>query len=521
MFQDKNIKPGYKNPTKKGLDYFNVSPLLLLIYGLFSLLCGPVIPVASGFGWDGVEYGRIAMNFENLIGHLDSYRAGRVFPGVLIFYIFKVFYLSFDTASILLGFQLYYVIILVASSIIWVLIAKQLRLTSISKWIGFIALFINYPMLNFHFYYSALTDGTAFFIGLFMLYAYLKKYNAWLLIFTMLAFFTWPTGIIIGFILFIYGNIENNFYSLKPKKINLFFILLILSPLFIKLLALNLTGELKHLIVLANLDGKIFHKFSKPQDYTPVNIDYFLNSLVVILYIFLLYWSILKNFDFFGFIKAHFTKTIFFKILISACIFFVLIFLKSLLYSPVLNTLTFSDYVKAVIEAAIRLPVLYLVAHVSYWGPIIILLIIFFKEFVTHLKKDYLPVTLGFLFTVLFSINPESRPIINFYPFIVVVLIQAIDFSRIKNLKLFSFLFIFVSLLYSKIWLRISIPSSNFPESINTDFDKFPMQWYFMNFGWYMNYQMYVLHAFFAGLFFIMFLFVCKREERILTNGNL
>ena len=80
-------------------------------------------------------------------------------------------------------------------------------------------------------------------------------------------------------------------------------------------------------------------------------------------------------------------------------------------------------YVKTVIRSSIRLPLLFLIGHISYWGPIIILLILFPKNFIDFLKNHHFPIIVGFLFTVLFSINPESRPIINFYPFIVAVLV--------------------------------------------------------------------------------------------------
>ena len=138
-----------KNRTNK-FDYFNLTPLFILLWSLFSFVFLPIMPVASGFGWDGVFYGKVVMNFGNMIGHIDSYHANRIFPGVLIHYFYRLFQIPLNIESALLGYRIYNIFIIVSSAIIWVLISKRLSLNTFSKWIGFCALFINYPLLNFH-----------------------------------------------------------------------------------------------------------------------------------------------------------------------------------------------------------------------------------------------------------------------------------------------------------------------------------------------------------------------------------
>ena len=96
-----------------------------------------------------------------------------------------------------------------------------------------------------------------------------------------------------------------------------------------------------------------------------------------------------------------------------------------------------------------------------------------------------------------------------------ITLVRAIDFAKIKNIRLFMLVFIIVSLLYSKILLSIELPSSSFPDSIWNDLDKFPMQWYFMNFGWYMNYQMYLIHATAAVIFLVLFYYITRDAKLI------
>ena len=70
------MKSNFKNIINN-IDYFNLTPLLVLAWGIFSVLFMPVIPVATGYGWDGVFYGQVALDFSNMIGNISSYHANR------------------------------------------------------------------------------------------------------------------------------------------------------------------------------------------------------------------------------------------------------------------------------------------------------------------------------------------------------------------------------------------------------------------------------------------------------------
>lgn len=495
-------------------DYFNLTPIIILLWCLFSFLFRPIIPIASGFGWDGVFYGKVGLDFQNMIGNIDSYHANRIFPGVLIHYLIKVFGMPMDLKTVLLGFRIYNIFILVSSATFWVFITKRLSLKPYARWIGFFALFINYPLFNLHFYYPALTDGSAFFFGIIMLYSYISKNNILLLFVTMLSYFCWPAGIIIGCITFIYLNAENVKWYFKNKNTSIFVFFLLLSP-FLALIASNLTGEVKHLIVASGLDGKIVGKFNKPDEYTPVNLIYLINAMLNAVYLICTFWFVLKKFDIIKFISSTFKKKFLLKVFFSFLILVALAILKHLIYSPDLPTLSAIGYFTYYFTGSnVRFPFQFIISQISYWGPIIILLILFFNEFITFIQKNDLVYLLIFLCTVIFSINSESRPIISFYPFLVVIIIQAVDFDKFRNKKIFFMLFVVVSLVYSKVWLLKELPSTIFPVTIVDDLDKFPMQWYFMNFGLFTNSQMYWIHAIVAISFSILFYVMVKKSRQ-------
>lgn len=494
-------------------NWFSLSPLLLLFWSIISLLFIPAIPIASGYGWDGVFYGKVALGFGEMIGKMDSYHAGRIFPGILIYFIYKVFHLPLTLTGVLAGFKIYYVCILTLSSVIWVKISYKLQLRQLAKWIGFIALFINYPVLNFYFYYPALTDGTALLIGMLMLYAYLFKNNALLLSVTALSFFTWPTGIVIGLIIFIYNNQKNIYWKGGfPKNIQFLVVSVLIAPLL--LLIIHYAGQdyIKLFLIRSGLDFSFFH--IKPFSHTiEYNFNIIINALLLIFYFVIIYWLMLNDFSFKEFFGSFFQKTLIFKILLSIVFILLLIFVKKQLFDPGLPTVTASFYANQVIDDSTRFPLQFLVCHISYWGPVILLLVIYFRRFVKTLKVSALPVVLGFLFTVIFSINAESRAITNFYPFIVVAILQTIDFDGLKYKKLFLFAFTIISLLYSKIWFPVHLPATNFPQTIDTDLDKFPMQAYFMNFGLWINRQMYVVHTIAAILCLLLFILLLRKHD--------
>lgn len=477
-------------------NYFWLSPLIILAWGLFSLLYIPIIPIASGFGWDGIFYGKVALDFHNMIGEIDSYHAGRIFPGVLIHYFFLLFKLPLTLKSSLLAYKIYYLVIVVCSALLWVRIANFLKLSGINSWIGFICLFVSYPVLNWYFYYPALTDGTTLFLGLVLIHCYLKPNFFWLLLATIVSFFSWPTGIIMCFSTFVYGKEKNVFWNnINHGKLRFLTIFILLLPLLILILSLANLDAISSLIIQLDLKNKIWLKIASLNKGIKYNWISLFSSLLLVSYFLWMFWYILKDFDFKGFLRIHLKKQIILKILISFVVLFSLVMLKKFVTNPVLPTVTaLSGYAYPVIKLSTRFPLQFLVSNIAFWGPSIFLIVFFFKKIVDYLKSTNLAITIGLLFAIIFSINAESRAITNFYPFLIFILVQVVDFSKLRNSKFFIITFICISIIYSKVWLVITLPASVYPEAPVLNLDKFPMQWYFMNFGLWMNYDMYILH---------------------------
>lgn len=107
-------------------------------------------------------------------------------------------------------------------------------------------------------------------------------------------------------------------------------------------------------------------------------------------------------------------------------------------------------------------PFVYIVVSITYFGPCFIILFFYLKNFKLHLKNLGVGVYLSFIIAFIMLFQTETRKIINFSPFIILltVLVDK-DLNLQKNLFLlltiFSFLLskVYVSLLYGL------IPDSN------------------------------------------------------------
>lgn len=504
------------------IDFFKYSPFLLLAFGIISIIFLKCIPVASGFGWDGVFYGKVALNFDQLIGNIDSYRAGRIFPGVLIHYVFRVLQIDLNLDNVLVGFKVYNVLILTLSGFLWVSISNHAFKNQFAKWFGFIALFINYPILNLTFYYPAQTDITAFFIAIFMIFSLIKRNNYLLLGLTSISFFAWPTMAIVGLICFVFSDTNTLYKSnANSKKFTFLWVVLLLSPLILGLLVntYSLRSFMKIIIVNLNIDKmSVFDSIDFDSlFYNMYQFPSLIINLSVILFFFYLFF---KNFDFKELVSVSFIKKHGIKLLISIAVLTTLILLKKIVEDPNLPPFfSLKAALMRITTLSLKYPFLFIVSHIMYFGPIIVLIILKSKNYLNDLKKDKLVWILVVIFMSYFILGVESRVLINFFPFLIYSFLKSFKLESVNHKKIFIISFVIISIIMSKVWLQFELPSSDFPVSISAEnAGSFPLQWFFMNHGPWMNFEMYILHAFFALLLIGFYYYFVKWDKLSSTS---
>jgi hypothetical protein len=140
-----------------------------------------------------------------------------------------------------------------------------------------------------------------------------------------------------------------------------------------------------------------------------------------------------------------------------------------------------------IVASSLGKPAIFYVAHVVFFGPIIILALFFWKSACKIMHQHGLGLSLCLTFGFLISLNSESRHFFSFFPLVVIFVIKAMDdiYWRPYHLWLFAL----VSVLFSKVWLLIGGAPILFDER------KFSEQLFYMNLGPWMTDSMYSIQA--------------------------
>lgn len=344
---------------------FRITPLFVLCWGFLYFFFFEKIPVYNGFGWDGRFYGDLAANFKGIITStgISSYYSQRIFPSAIIFSIINLFKFTPTTELIIRLFNIYNILLFFICSVLWIMIASKVNLNRISQWTGFILLFLNFPVLKFYPYYPVLTDPTAYFLGFLTIYAAVTGRSMLLLFVTFVSYFTWPHLAGLSIILFLFPFYQSDFIDVgetdKWGKLLGFLFLLLIS-----------------VIVLWVI---IYSKFRKNE---PViwYLNLALGFLCVVLFFFVTVFNMLKRFSFISFLKQIPVKS--FLVRLSAVV--VLILAMSLLKSIITNNnlpgLDAKVIIVNLIRSAIQLPFIFIIAHITFFGPSIMLCIIFYRD---------------------------------------------------------------------------------------------------------------------------------------------
>ena len=244
-----------------------------------------------------------------------------------------------------------------------------------------------------------------------MIYSILSKNNILLIASTIISYFTWPTMGYIGLFIYIYYELENGFWNTYNKrKTTLILVLLIISPLVIGFFVKTFMGPFKSFLVQSSLLINLFH-INNPNNIeqsiiTPIKL---INGGLIIIYLFIIFWHLLYNFNYLGFIRVNIKRGIYRRIFLSLILLFLLTCVKNYLYSS--SMAPPASFIRQIIGLISRgkYPLQFVISHISYYGPSLILLIIFYKDIISYFKSNNFPLIIIFMAVILLSTSPESR----------------------------------------------------------------------------------------------------------------
>jgi hypothetical protein len=466
-----------KQQLKQILDHNWFFPIILLNYGLFNILFAEKFPANNGFGTDGYVYQTLITQFNHSF-FFDSFYIHRILPSFLIREILMAFSIEFSPGNIFYCFELLNLLSVVAAAYFVKKILQFFNIHFKNQLLAFCLLFINFALLKWPYYFPAMTDTLAFSLSIILLYFYLKQNTAGLIVISILLAFTWPMGYYQGLLLiaFPYQKIPFKPFSLNGKAMICFLSVMLYIVSFICVIIINKTDT--NLI------------------YVPKIIRDMLPYTVAILIVFYLgYAKLFFNSELFN-LKLFFELLNKKRVGLALGTFILILLFIAVLKVPQTTIYKMSTVLEnPIVHSAVR-PGLSFVAHFGFYGIILCLLLFFWRDLTMIISQSGWGLVGAIALNLyLFGIMPESRMLINLFPWLTIFLVLAIN-----NFKFSNAFYVAVGCLCfigSKVWLLIAFENDYKLANVVDEHGSmdFPNQRFYMNLGPWMSERSLYFHG--------------------------
>lgn len=476
----------------------------MLYYGILYILFGESYPFNDGLTVDGTVYASFIPDFAASF-YFDTVSVHRILPSVIVNVFLKIFSVNTSLPNIFTGFQILNLISIVLSCYFLKRILILFKISFKNQMLAFALFLLNFGVIKVPFYLPVMTDSLALMLSTALLFFYLKSNITGLVITTLLCAFTWPTAYFQGLVLIAFPICILPFTPLeKWQKI--------------------LLHGISIFYILAICIYFVFiEKMEIPQGYLCAAIDRNLLpfSILGLMFLYFFFAKIFFNKNLFN--KSLFLEKLNYKRLpifvgVIASVFLIIHFL----HPPTNTSFPVAKLLHGPALYALIKPLISLVADTSYWGIIVCLLLLFWNSFCKTISRMGWGIVAAFGLNLLaFGIATETRVLINLLPWLIVFLIKTINkYSFSNRFYIVVGLLVFVA---SKIWLSLNI----YDQYMTQELDRngclnFPGQIMWMNFGPWMNEQMYYVQGgamlVFTGILFLM---LYKVEMKKITKIRL
>lgn len=467
--------------------------LLIFLIGVANFFWGERIPVNSGLGWDGTVYSTVTADLEQLVisGRLNVLLTARILPCVIVHYGLCGLGLSLTVENIIRGFEVYNLALLLLACAVWTLIASELRLSTKGRWLGFTALFVNYAVLKQTFYYPVLIDATTFTLGVLLLYFYLKDSTAGMCVTLFASAFTWPQLVYPATLLLILPR--------RPAR----------NPTaqagaFPRMSAGVIAGLFA--VILSHVADWEDPQFAEAQVAPTFGRAVIVSAALCVLYLFVAIRTLLAGLT----VRSIGETLASWREMRVVPAVGVVVLSQIVIRALSAEVVQYIDPAPVMLRAFVQLPIsrplIFLLSHIIYFGPTVILLILYWSATCEKIRACGLGMVLFVLAQLVMALDPESRHLIHAWPFFVVFLVQVAEDQTWKPGV--YMLLALISLLFCKAWLPIHMP----PEV--SDPLAFPFQRYYMNHGPWMSTYSYLVQGIAVLITGILLFRLTKRTAR-------
>jgi hypothetical protein len=485
--------------------------LIIVLITIGNFIWRDLIPENNGFGWDGYSnYKPLLLDCQSLLlNHkLDGYSIQRIFPFCTGHYLIRLVHAGFSDKSLIFHFQIYQFIVLLLIQFFWYKITAFLRLSKTGFWLGFLGLIVTFATLKLDFYYPILSDRSALLLGLASLYFYLRQNTIGLLISAIIGTVTWPTLILINAILFLFPY-QKTVLPLNKDNDKLIHLII----LFVCGYVLFWMGKICVYAVTTPKDTIGFWYYILVQ-YLPFSI------VGCILY---LYYSLrgvssglvlnIKS------LIQHFSTLPWRNYIGLSLLIIWYIALKKIIANTDLPVrLAGSTFLSNIALASIMKPLSFIIQHTIYFGPLIVLIILYFKDYCKKVQN------LGFGFVLIIgagliqSINSESRQLLALLPFFILPIVLVLEDIMVSKRALIITTIISIGL--SKFYLPINWIATNILKLEKATFldltkpDSAGVQLYMMQQGPWVSTRFYIINTVIVILTIII-MFLAFRLDKL------
>jgi hypothetical protein len=471
--------------------------LIVLSLGLYSLFWGERISAGNGLGFDGRVYASMTREIGSQIatGQLGSYYAQRILPSAIVHGMLRIAEAADNNENIIRCFELYNLLLVVGACRIWKRVADKLSLSVAGRWIGFGGLFLNFQCSKQTFFYPVLTDVTALFTGTLLLMFYLERKPIGLLVTTLIGAFAWPIVSVCGALLLVFLRSEFPKQVIAPATR----LRLERTPTLAQLVKFGGGGALVFSAVgnLLLMHSSAEHTCKLPSilangtdpSVVPCTLERMLTGLPSLAALTLALTLLIGSWAFFPAIIVGLRKTPIHLVVLAIFAVAVPSFVVKAISNPIVAN---PSNVRYLIEFMLLPPsgkiLLPLVTLTAFWGPLVILLCLYWKECCVQARRLG-PGVLGVLFISLpLGIACEPRFVTVAWPFFVLTLVLAFEHS--KAIVPSRFALIALTVAYGQFWLPINIVP--WPPD-HDGLLEFPKQLYFMHYGPWMSWTSFLL----------------------------
>ncbi len=419
--------------------------LVLLLVAFYGSLFGETIPIRDGRGWDGDIYVSAAADLGAgwEITRTNPYLFQRLAPSLLVHAGLVLTGAPRDDATVIGAFKLLNISLLLLTLWLWLKTSDVFGLSIKARWMGFLGLFVNVQCFKIAYYYAPLTDIPALALGMALVYLSLTGRTLALAAVTLVGAFTWPASGLMGAALILFPPPTEPDWKAPP------------TPVSIPALTL---AALTALGVTAMTSFHYYIKNVRTAGWGPVvpavESVYPLSLLVTAAYVLIVVVTCLPEPTPAG-LRDLWRRLRPANVALTLLVLLLPRLVVSALTSGV-EWVTVENFIPYTFFLSTTRPGIFLVAHVVFFGPILLLLPYVWRQFRAILQQWGAGAQLYTILGLMVAACPDSRMSTLVLPIVIVLLVVGCERVKwLSNGLLFSMGAL--ALAMSRIWQPFNI----------------------------------------------------------------